>query len=123
LATSTIYEPDPTVSQVICAELEFSRVFIANLRHRSTSNEKRLQNEIQSAFGITAKHNAETSVEIGRAAQMDNAAMKTIAFVTLIFLPPTYISSVFSMSFFKIDDNNVWGLSNKFWVYWFVQFL
>lgn len=22
------------------------------------------------------------------------------------------------MSFFQIDDNNVWGLSNQFWVYW-----
>ncbi|KAJ5951271.1 uncharacterized protein N7479_009684, partial [Penicillium vulpinum] len=118
LVASTTYDPDPTVGQDLRAELEFFRVFIANLRHRSISNDKRLQNEIQSAFGITAKRNAETSVEIGRAARMDSAAMKTIALVTLIFLPPTFISSVFSMSFFHIDDNNAWGLSNEFWVYW-----
>ncbi|OQD79875.1 hypothetical protein PENANT_c042G11221 [Penicillium antarcticum] len=123
---------DPLVSEGIRARLEFYQGFISNLRHRSTSNEKRLQNEIQLAFNTVAQHNAatsvdigrvalynaETSVKIGRAAKIDSSAMKTIAFVTLIFLPPTYISSVFSMSFFQCGNDNGWGLSNKFWIYW-----
>ncbi|KAJ5333364.1 uncharacterized protein N7506_007147 [Penicillium brevicompactum] len=109
---------DPAFDQDLRAQLEFYRGFIANLRHRSTSNEKRLQNEIQLAFNTVAQHNAGTSVEIGRAAQIDSSAMKTIAFVTLIFLPPTFISSIFSMSFFQAGDNNGWGLSSKFWLYW-----
>ncbi|KGO37604.1 Mg2+ transporter protein, CorA-like/Zinc transport protein ZntB [Penicillium expansum] len=100
-------------------QLEFFRGYIANLRHRSVSNEKRLQNEIQLAFNTVAQASAATSVEIGRAAQIDNSAMKTIAFVTLAFLPPTFISSIFSMSFFQCGDNG-WGMSNKFWLYWVV---
>ncbi|CAG8418485.1 unnamed protein product [Penicillium salamii] len=109
---------DLAVDQDVRAELEFHRSFIANLRHRSTSNEKRLRNEIQLAFNTVAQHNAGTSVEIGRAAQIDSSAMKTIAFVTLIFLPPTFISSLFSMSFFQCGQDNGWGVSNKFWLYW-----
>ncbi|KAJ5604296.1 hypothetical protein N7537_007252 [Penicillium hordei] len=101
-------------------QLDFFRGYIANLRHRSTSNEKRLQNEIQLAFNTVAQANAETSVEIGRAAQIDSSAMKTIAFVTLAFLPPTFISSIFSMSFFQCGGDNGWGMSNKFWLYWVV---
>jgi Mg2+ and Co2+ transporter CorA len=57
-------------------------------------------------------------VEIGRAAQIDSSAMKTISFVTLAFLPPTFISSIFSMSFFQCGEDNGWGMSNKFWLYW-----
>lgn len=118
LAMSKTYDEDRTVTQDVRAQLEFFRGFISNLRHRSTSNEKRLKNEIQLAFNTVAQYNAGTSVEIGRAAQIDSSAMKTIAFVTLIFLPPTFISSVFSMSFFQCGGNNGWGMSNKFWIYW-----
>jgi len=57
--------------------IESLRSYIANLRHRSTSNEKRLQNEIQLAFNTVAQANAGASVEIGRAAQIDSSAMKT----------------------------------------------
>lgn len=109
---------DLALDQDLRAQLEFYRGFIANLRHRSTSNEKRLQNEIQLAFNTVAQHNAGTSVEIGRAAQIDSSAMKTIAFVTLIFLPPTFISSIFSMSFFQAGDGGGWGMSDNFWLYW-----
>lgn len=48
----------------------------------------------------------------------DSTALKTLAFVTFIFLPPTFISSIFSMSFFKFDDEGVFRLSGDFWIYW-----
>lgn len=99
-------------------QLEFFRGYIMNLRHRSASNEKRLQNEIQLAFNTVSQANARTSVEIGHAAQIDSSAMKTIAFVTLTFLPPTFISSIFSMSFFQCGGNNGWSMSKEFWLYW-----
>lgn len=104
--------------QDIRNRLAFFRDYIKNMRHRSTSNEKRLQNEIQLAFNTVAQNNAATSVVIGRAAQIDSSTMKTIAFVTLTFLPPTFISSLFSMSFFQCSGDNGWGVSNKFWIYW-----
>lgn len=88
--------------------------FIANLRSRSISNEKRLQNEVQLAFNTVAQHDASVTLEIGRATQLDSATMKTIAFVTLTFLPPTFICAIFSMSFFNFGDGSGWTTSSQF---------
>lgn len=92
--------------------------FITNLRFRSVSNEKRLQNEVQLAFNTVAQHDASVTLEIGRATQLDSATMKTIAFVTLTFLPPTFICAIFSMSFFDFGGDSGWTMSNQFWIYW-----
>ncbi|KAI1738124.1 hypothetical protein F4680DRAFT_191165 [Xylaria scruposa] len=109
---------DENGSQEIHSELQFYESFISSLRCRSTSNEKRMLNEIQLAFNIVAQHDAGTSVEIGRATQSDSVTMKSIAFVTLTFLPPTFVSAIFSMSFFNYSADSGWAISDKFWLYW-----
>ena len=92
---------------------------IRNLGHRAVSNRERLQNEIQLAFNTVAQYDAGITVDIGRAAQTDSAAMKTIGYITMTFLPATFISALFSMSFFDFDaEANIWSMSSKFWVYW-----
>ncbi|KAK8101340.1 hypothetical protein PG999_011714 [Apiospora kogelbergensis] len=104
--------------QTVHRQLCFSRQLLKGLRWRSMANEKRLQNEIQLAFHMVTQYDSGVSVAIGKAAKEDSAAMKTIATLTLIFLPPTFISSVFSMSFFKFDTDTGWTMSNNFWIYW-----
>lgn len=116
--TTNGFVAENDVSRNIQRQLLFFGNMIENLRHRSASNEKRLLNEIQLAFNIVAQHDAAISVEIGHAARSDNAAMKTISFVTLVFLPPTFISTIFSMSFFDYSVDSGWTVSSKFWVYW-----
>ncbi|KAH7131009.1 hypothetical protein EDB81DRAFT_129965 [Dactylonectria macrodidyma] len=96
--------------------LLFLEHMFESLRCRSSSNKERLQNEIQLAFNVVAEYDAEISQQIGRATQSDSAAMKTIAFLTLAFLPATFISAIFSTSFFS-NDNGVWAVSGKIWVY------
>ncbi|KAJ5362540.1 hypothetical protein N7541_003384 [Penicillium brevicompactum] len=98
---------DPAAGRSVSVDLGYHRDFLANLRHRAASNEKRLQNEIQLAFNSVAQYNA---------GQTDSRAMKTIAFATLIFLG--FISSLFSMSLFHGGQNNEWGVSSKFWLNW-----
>ncbi|KAJ5774432.1 hypothetical protein N7457_009328 [Penicillium paradoxum] len=105
-------------SEDIHSRLRSWESFISNLRFRSISNEKRLQNEIQLAFNTVAQHDAGVTLEIGRATQIDSATMKTIAFVTLTFLPPTFICAIFSMSFFDYGSDSGWTMSSKFWIYW-----
>jgi hypothetical protein len=47
--------------------------------------------------------------------------MKTIAFLTLTFFPATFISAIFSMSFFNYDpERDEWTVSKEFWIYWVV---
>jgi Mg2+ and Co2+ transporter CorA len=92
--------------------LDFSESMLRNLRFRSSSNMTRLQNEIQLAFNIVSQ-------QIGRSAKADSNAMLGIALLTMLFLPPTFMSSIFSMSFFDFNsDLDRWVLSAKFWLYW-----
>ncbi|KAI8962912.1 hypothetical protein F5Y11DRAFT_320819 [Daldinia sp. FL1419] len=109
----------PDTSEAIHHQLLFYRRMLSNLRHRSVSNRERLQNEIQLAFNTVAQYDAGISVQIGRAAQSDGAAMRKVAFVTMMFLPATFLSAVFSMSFFDFQaDSDSWTVSSKFWIYW-----
>ncbi|KAI0096404.1 hypothetical protein GGR51DRAFT_31027 [Nemania sp. FL0031] len=105
-------------AHAIHSEMQFFESFISSLRCRSTSNDKRMANEIQLVFNTVAQHDANTSVQIGRATQSDSVTMKTIAFVTLAFLPPTFVSAIFSMSFFSYSTDSGWAVSDKFWLYW-----
>jgi len=56
-------------------------------------------------------------VKISHAMMSDSTALKTLAFVTFIFLPPTFISSIFSMTFFNYD-NGVFSVAGEIWIYW-----
>ncbi|KAI0468833.1 hypothetical protein F4859DRAFT_184323 [Xylaria cf. heliscus] len=109
---------DEDGSQEIHSQLQFYESFISSMRCRSASNEKRMVNEIQLAFNTVAQHDASTSVKIGLATQSDSVTMKSIAFVTLTFLPPTFVSAIFSMSFFDYSAESGWAISDKFWLYW-----
>ncbi|KAJ5999968.1 hypothetical protein N7481_000377 [Penicillium waksmanii] len=104
--------------QSIQSRLEFNQSCLTSLRHRSTANEKRLAHEIQLAFNTVAQHDASLSVKISHAMMSDSTALKTLAFVTFVFLPPTFISSIFSMSFFKYDDGTGFTMSGEIWIYW-----
>jgi Mg2+ and Co2+ transporter CorA len=82
------------------------------------SNQLRIQNEIQLTFNIVGQYDTKVTVDISRAAGSASAIMKTLAFVTTTFLPPTFLCAVFSMSFFHYDSDTGWGVSSKLWIYW-----
>ncbi|KAF6838480.1 hypothetical protein CMUS01_04608 [Colletotrichum musicola] len=101
--------------------LLFFEGMIGSLQERSISNRARLLNEIALAFNMVAQFDSGVSVAIGRATQRDSEAMKTVAFLTLLFLPATFVSAVFSTTFFDFDSAaGEWIVSDKFWVYWVV---
>ncbi|KAI9150647.1 Notoamide biosynthesis cluster protein M' [Paramyrothecium foliicola] len=91
---------------------------LGNLRCRSVSNHQRLQNEIQLAFNLVAQDASKASINISQATRADSASMKTVSILTLIFLPPTFICAIFSMSFFNFDPQDGWAVSDQFWMYW-----
>ena len=64
---------------------------------------------------------AEDSRTLASASKEDSTAMKTIAAVTIVFLPGTFIAALFAMPLFQWDavgDTKV--VSNRFWIYWAV---
>lgn len=55
-------------------------------------------------------------------AGLDSVAMKTLALVTAIFLPATFIATLFSMSMFDWQaDSSSAILSPEFWIFWVVS--
>ncbi|KAL9113765.1 MAG: hypothetical protein Q9227_002210 [Pyrenula ochraceoflavens] len=62
---------------------------------------------------------AKDSRTVATASQRDSSSMKALAAVTILFLPGTSISSLFSMSMFDWSDRDR-VLSDRFWIYWAV---
>ncbi|KAK3378009.1 hypothetical protein B0H63DRAFT_525268 [Podospora didyma] len=66
----------------------------------------------------------ETNVEIATATGQDSSQMRSIALVTMIFLPGTFFASIFSMSFFNWSPSGASGdqerqpfVSQYIWIY------
>ncbi|KAG9229423.1 hypothetical protein BJ875DRAFT_387386, partial [Amylocarpus encephaloides] len=67
-------------------------------------------------------HDSRVTVLIGEATQGDSAAMKTVSFLGLTFLPGTFIYALFSTSFFNFSpttdtEPQRWTISDRFWIY------
>ena len=121
----------------------FQLQMVRSLKQRSDSNYQRLKNEI--TLVIKFFYNFPSCVPwsgnlrlqaFNLIAQQDNTVMKSIALLTMAFLPATFISvrhssfhlplvslmqfqALFSTTFFAFDKNKI-VISNKVWVYWVI---
>jgi Mg2+ and Co2+ transporter CorA len=77
------------------------------LNHEDASNNIKLAN-------VTVEL-TKTSLELAEATKRDAAAMKTIAIMTMTFLPATFFATVFSMPVLKWVQPTV--IQGGFWVY------
>ena len=106
--------------------LEHLLNYVSNLRFRNTSEQKRTQTHLAVVFNFMAQKDnllnislANDSRRIAAASKRDSTAMKTIAVVTMIFLPGTYIAALFAIPVFNWDANPGTSiLSYRFWYYW-----
>ena len=63
-------------------------------------------------------------VEMGQDSKSDNRNVRSIAIVGLIYLPGTFMSGLFGMSFFELVEDAsgggqpVWHVSERLWLYW-----
>jgi len=64
---------------------------------------------------------AKKSASIAYETRRDSAAMKTIATLTMLYLPATFICSLFGTNFFALSTNGpgdpVFVVSNLWWMY------
>ncbi|KAI0470024.1 hypothetical protein GGR56DRAFT_154543 [Xylariaceae sp. FL0804] len=59
---------------------------------------------------------AESSRVLAEAAKRDSSSMKTVAIVTMAFLPGTFIAALFAIPSLNWNSSNV--VTGHFWVYW-----
>ena len=71
------------------------------------------------------RNEANLSIELARdsrtiasASKRDSSSMKTLAAMTVMFLPGTLVASLFSMPMFDWNNANGNVLSHRFWIYW-----
>jgi Mg2+ and Co2+ transporter CorA len=75
---------------------------------------------------MMAQKDNDVNIEISRATKADSVAMKSIAIVTLTFLPATYVSALLGMNLFNFDPNAHGGHithSPDLWIYFLSSIL
>uniref|UniRef100_A0A8H7KE68 Uncharacterized protein n=1 Tax=Bionectria ochroleuca TaxID=29856 RepID=A0A8H7KE68_BIOOC len=68
-------------------------------------------------FHLLTQQDSLTSTEISRDMKKDSASMKTIAVLTMVFLPATAVSSFFGMAFFNLSDTGQFVASREIWMF------
>ncbi|KAJ5835541.1 hypothetical protein N7447_001567 [Penicillium robsamsonii] len=108
-------------SRKIQRQLYFASKSIRSTRFRCISLSERLQNEITLAFNIVSQRDSEVSVQLAKHSLSDNTMMKTVAIVSMVYLPGTFVSGIFGMNFFEFNTaKKSLNVSNEFWLYWLV---
>ncbi|KAF2183104.1 hypothetical protein K469DRAFT_751698 [Zopfia rhizophila CBS 207.26] len=90
--------------------------------------EKRGQAQLTAVFNYIAQRDArlgrkfaQYSGQIARASKRDSSAMKSIAILTVAFLPGTFISTFFAMPLFDFSAPPGQPIiKTRFWIYWAV---
>jgi hypothetical protein len=91
------------VEEILCIVAEFIDVRV----HKADSLQERLAHQVSGMSTIIS--------------QRDTSAMKTVAMVTMVFLPGTFVASFFSMPILSWDAGvNGLVVRRPFWIYWAV---
>lgn len=123
LSSPTLQSKQPRPSP-----LTFHLSLLQGLLPRSQALEARLKNELNLVINLVAQEQSQATVRIAQATQNDSAAMRAVAVVTLVFLPSTFVSTFFSMSFFSGGGSSGgtggigggWGMSGMVWLYFVI---
>lgn len=67
-------------------------------------------------FNLVTQQDSETNMSIAQATKNDSAAMKTIAALTMVFLPATAVSSFFGMAFFN-GQGGYLSVTSNWWIF------
>ncbi|CAI6337532.1 unnamed protein product [Periconia digitata] len=94
--------------------------------HQTECVQKRIENLNTVLYTVLSQINsknqgelAKINLQIAQAVRSDSIPMRTIAYVTLVFLPGALIASIFGMNFFEFDSaSNTVVVASSFWKYW-----
>ncbi|KAF9701755.1 hypothetical protein EKO04_000282 [Ascochyta lentis] len=95
--------------------LEYRKTLFQSTQRRLASLDKRMANIIQLSFHLVTQGDSRTM-------QSENQSMKTIAVMTLIFMPLGTIAGIFGTQFMRLDENAPFHMhvSQDFWLLWII---
>jgi hypothetical protein len=62
------------------------------------------------------RSDTQATIELAESAKRDSTSMKTIAIMTMAFLPGTFFAALFAVPSLEWDAEPV--IKDKFWIYW-----
>ena len=71
---------------------------------------------IAQLFALLTHEDARANIELADKAKRDSSSMKTIAVMTMAFLPATFFAAIFALPSLQWDKPGV--IKSNFWVYW-----
>ncbi|KAJ6788656.1 hypothetical protein PWT90_04965 [Aphanocladium album] len=109
------------------ARMDFYKVKLTGLENYIHTTLQRLKVQREAGaqlYNIMSQREARLNLEIAgeqrriaHASKRDSTAMKTISLLGTLFLPGTFLASVFSMTFFNFQSNADPVISDKIWVF------
>lgn len=80
---------------------------------------ERMALQLAVLYNFVAQLDNQTSAELAASASRDSTSMKILAFISALFLPGSFIATMFSMDMFDWKQKRSEAVvSNRFWVYW-----
>ncbi|KAI3551909.1 hypothetical protein CSPX01_00585 [Colletotrichum filicis] len=126
----------PEADLQLCGFINLLERDAQSISSYATRMQSRLELQFNVLYNLIAQAgnslNMQQSTQAGQVAAqagMDSTAMKTMAVVTMVFLPPTFVATIFSMSFFNWQASSSSGddggaeptVVPQFWIYWAVS--
>ncbi|KAF2962709.1 hypothetical protein GQX73_g10865 [Xylaria multiplex] len=106
------------------SRLEFYRVKLIGQEHYIHTTLERLNVQRDALYNIITQKESKLNLEmaaqqrkLAHASKRDSTAMKTLSLLGAIFLPGTFLSSVFSMTFFNFNVPEGREVSQELWIY------
>ncbi|KAM0562190.1 hypothetical protein ACHAPJ_002635 [Fusarium lateritium] len=106
------------------SRLDFYKVKLKGLENYIHITLERLKVQREALYNIMSQREARLNLEIAgeqrriaHASKRDSTAMKTLSLMGALFLPGTYLASVFSMTFFDFGKDADPVISVELWVY------
>jgi hypothetical protein len=72
--------------------------------------------DVWKLFNLITRGDVQASIDIARAAKADGSSMKTVAVMTMAFLPATFFAALFAVPMLQWDSSPV--IKDQFWIYW-----
>ncbi|RPA80235.1 hypothetical protein BJ508DRAFT_327543 [Ascobolus immersus RN42] len=101
--------------------ISYLSITLTTLKRKLETYQMARSNAMTLVFNLVTQLDAATNMTIAKATREDSMVMKTIAVLTMVFLPATFASSLFGMSFFQTEEA-LNGVGMKWWVYVVVAF-
>ncbi|RDW79100.1 uncharacterized protein DSM5745_05952 [Aspergillus mulundensis] len=118
----------PDANDAILGLLDHNITLARSLEDHVLGIQKRLELQLNVLYSFVAQTDNRLSARLAATAGRDSTSMKILAFITTIFLPGSYVATLFSMNMFNWDDGSDSATSEsggttvspQFWIYWAV---